>query len=293
MARYLILSNITIDAGGRSMIDGFTQGIQEFDSHAHIMCLYHPDFHKPGTYNYFREPDEYEAAFSWADCAIDLGGLFNRQPNRYEHMVWAQKLNKPIVYGSQSFQTVDKAVLTVPNTKVVARGQRAANKLTNAGIPVTAIAPDLSFLIKPEDVFISKKSLLYLTSKRIFSTHFTKKYNLMYELADPETDLQIIEKLPNGEIVYEPEIPNIKHFHGEPAQHFGLVAQAEEIHTARYQIACAAILAGKKPIIYGTGDDNYDSKYEDLMDLYGKSAKELRDGALVSCELAAEAANGG
>jgi len=67
---------------------------------------------------------------------------------------------------------------------------------------------------------------------------------------------------------------------------------AKEIHTARYQIACAAILAGKKPIIYSTGDPQYDIKYLDLMDYYGKAPDELQAEALVSCSIAAKAAMG-
>ncbi len=198
------------------------------------------------------------------------------------------KHNKPLIFGSQSFQTVDKGILTAPTVKVVARGQRAANKLRNAGIPVAAISPDLSFLIKPEPVELPIKV------KRVFTTHFTKYYHMiMAKKFDLEGDIQIIEKMPSFDTIWEPVIhENILKFHGEPAQHFWIIGQAKEVITCRYQIACAAILAGIKPQIYGTGDENYDTKYLDLMDYYGKSPDELQAEALVSCQIAAKAAMG-
>jgi hypothetical protein len=86
-------------------------------------------------------------------------------------------------------------------------------------------------------------------------------------------------------------LPQMPFFYGTPEQLAGIVWNAEEVHTARYQIACYAIMSGKKPVIYNTGRTDYDEKYDDLMDNYGKSWFQLRAEAMVSCQKAWEAVN--
>jgi len=288
MSRYLITSCTLWDSAGAAMISGFINGISKLDPHAHIMCLHKKEHHKEGWLNWFEEPFQNEEAVAWSDIIVNIAGLNTCQPNQYEFVALAQKHNKPLVWASQTFKSVDKGLLTAPRTKIVARGQRSANRLRNNGIPCHGIAPDLSFLVEPH--YDGLNPVAY--PKRVFSTHIIKDISKMRELCDEKTDIQIIEKEPQGGTIWEPYLDIITFDNGTPEEYFGLVARAEEVHCARYQVACAAILAGIKPVIYGTGDPEYDEKYVDLMDYYGKSPEKLRSEAMLSCEITWDLLNG-
>lgn len=269
------------------MISGFVNGISKLDSHAHIMCLHKKEHHKEGWLNWFEEPFQNEEAVAWSDIIVNIAGLNTCQPNQYEFAALATKYNKPLIWASQTFKSVDKGLLTTPNTRIVARGQRSAKRLRDNGIKCHGVAPDLSFLVEPLllDTNIGGEKF-----GRVFSTHFHKNCDEMQALARPGIDLQIIEKDNDG-FEWEPILSGIPQFYGPPEKYFALVGMAEECHCARYQVACAAILAGIKPTIYGTGDPLYDEKYEDLMDYYGKARTILRLEAMVSCELAWDLVN--
>jgi len=181
---------------------------------------------------------------------------------------------------SQSFKFIDKKLLE--GTTIVCRGKRSAQLVKDAGFKCE-VAPDLSFLIEPQK-WEGKKY------KRVFSTHFPKNIAQMYDICDKNTDIQVIEKpgcRKEGGL-WEPRLP-IDHFMGSVEETAGLIETVDEVHTARYQIACAAILAGIKPVLYTTGDEEYNQKYLDLMDFYGSTKKQLKEDAMISCRAAVEA----
>ena len=284
---WLIVSCSTFDMAGRAMIQGAINGLSKLDQHSHFCSLEQLQHHGENYIGWYKEPEQNEEAFQWADCILDIAGLHTNQGNKYQWMYLRQKYKKPYVYMSQNFKTVDPVLFKCPKIKIIARGQRSANRLRNNGIPCHGIAPDLSFLVEP----YYNRHFPVDYPKRVFSTHIIKNISKMYELHDKETDIQIIEKEPQGDTIWEPYLDTLT-FKGKPEEYFALVARAEEVHCARYQVACAAILAGIKPTIYGTGNPLYDEKYEDLMDYYGKDAKTLRSEAMLSCEIAWDLVNG-
>jgi len=186
----------------------------------------------------------------------------------------SKKYRKPLVFMSQSFNKVDSKYLK--GAKILARGKRSAEEVRKTGCK-SVIAADLSFLINPVE-WTGKPY------ERVFVTHSPKKYNKMYEICGKHTDVQVFWK-PSA----EPKLP-ISSFHGTVEQNFGLISSVKEVHTARYQAGCAAILSGKKPIFYRKGDQGYDRKYDDLLDLYGMSKEQLKESAMKSCEIAVEVA---
>jgi hypothetical protein len=277
---YLIVSCTTFDGGGLAMIHGAINGISTLDTHAHFRTLHRPEHEKEGCgIQWYREPDQNDTAFQWADVILDIGGLCNNQPNKYEWMRLRKKYSKPYVWMAQSFLNVDKKLLE--GTYVVARGERAAKKVRQAGGKVHSLGADLSFLVE-DDLMIVPESV-----RRVFTTHFPKHWQKMLGTCNGETDIQIVTK-PYRNRVWEPELP-IAQFHGTPEQAFGYAAWAEEVHTCRYQMACAAIKYMTPLTIYHTGDGGYDEKYEDLLDLMGKSRDKLIDFAMASCRIAVEA----
>lgn len=277
---YLVVSCTTYDMAGRAMIQGAINGIASYDKHAHFACLEQPQHHSDWI-AWYEEPQRTDEAFMWAHCILDIAGLHTNQGNKY---IWLAKrllYKKPYVYMSQSFKRgVDKDLFQ--GAVVISRGRRSHEELMSHGI-YSEIAPDLSFLVKPMDGMPRYR--------RVFTTHIVKDCIKMIELYDSKLDMQLIEKEPQRGTVWEPALPHCPSFYGTPEQLCGIVANAEEVHTARYQIACYAILAGKKPIIYKTGMPDYDEKYDDLMDYYGKTPQELRAAALLSCKKAWEAVN--
>jgi len=180
---YLIVSCSTYDMAGRAMIQGAINGISQFDKHAHFCCLEQPVHHNDWI-GWYREPEQNEEAFQWADCILDIAGLHTNQGNKYTWMELRQKYNKPYVFMSQSYKTVDPVLFT--NTKVVARGKRTAAFLRDHKIIETAIAPDLSFLIEPESYHTYYK---YKGLRRVFCTHIIKEIAPMYELCEFAKDV--------------------------------------------------------------------------------------------------------
>ena len=283
--KYLLIAGTLFDAAGWAMMKGAINGISKLDPEAKFASLHTSQHHRDGFLDLtFEEPFKNGAAFQWADGIIDTGGLFDSQG---KHVGWCglrHVMNKTYVFMSQSFKRVDPKLLE--DAYVVARGQRSAENVraVSPNIRDLIIAPDLSFLIEPKP-WEGKKY------KRVFITHIIKQIQPMYDICDPETDVQLITKHPQGKQVWEPELP-IPKYSGTVEENFGLIASADEVHTARYQPGCAAILAGKEPIIYSTGDPKYDLKYADLMDYYGKSKEELREEAMASCRLAVKVIKG-
>jgi len=278
--RYLIVSGSFFDAGGLAMIKGAMNGINSLDEKAEFRSLHRRIHHKKGICETYTEPAQNKKAFKWADVILDIGGLCAGQSNKYDWLKLRKKYDKPYVWMSQSFQFVDKRLLE--GTIIVCRGKRTAQLVKNAGFNCE-IAPDLSFLVEPRK-WTGKKY------KRVFSTHFPKNIAQMYNICNKNTDIQVIEKpgyRREGEY-WEPRLP-IDSFTGPVEDNFGLIESVNEVHTARYQIACAAILAGIKPALYTTGDEKYNEKYLDLMDFHGNTAKELREAAMISCEAAVNA----
>jgi len=278
--RYLIVSCSLRDAGGLAMINGAMNGIKHLDKKAKFRSLHRKIHDKKGICKTYSEPAQNKRAFKWADVILDIGGLCAGQKNKYNWLELRKKYDKPYIWMSQSFKCVDKKLLE--GTIIICRGQRSAQLVKNAGFKCE-VAPDLSFLVEPQK-WTGKKY------KRVFSTHFPKNIAQMYDICNKNTDIQVIEKpgfRPNGE-PWEPKLP-IDSFTGSVEENFGLIETVEQVHTARYQIACAAISAGIKPVLYTTDDNIYNEKYLDLMDFYGKTKEELRQAAMISCYAAVDA----
>jgi len=281
--RYLIVSCTLFDAGGLAMVNGAINGIRMLDDSAEFASLHAPEHHKDGIMKTFVEPEQDHEAFAWADVILDIGGLCDLQANRYTWAALREKYHKPLIWMSQSFKGVDTSLLE--GTHVVCRGSLSLKYVMSVGgYDSIAVAPDLSFLLDPTPW----RGKPY---KRVFSTNIARDLAVMRNIACLKSDVQAVEKPPRGR-VWEEELP-IDTFHGTPEELFGLVESVEEVHTARYQIACAAILSGKRPVIYMTGDDKYDQKYIDLMEYFGLDRSGLRRLAMQSCEVAVEVARRG
>jgi len=274
---YLIVSCSTYDMAGRAMIQGAINGISMFDRHAHFCSLEQPEHHK-NWIGWYREPESNNEAFEWADCILDIAGLHTNQGNKYTWLELRKKYNKPYFFMSQSFlSNVDKALFE--DAVVFARGPRASTKLQEKGI-VNTISPDLSFLVKP--LIIRDKQMHLVTPRRVYSTHVGKFWEGMETTVDPEKDIQIIEKPSQGDTIWEPSL-NIPSFTGTPEEIFGLVMQAGEVYTSRYQIAVAAVLSGKKPLIFQTPNVEYNDKYDDLMYWHGKNPYSICRDVVSAC----------
>jgi hypothetical protein len=274
--KYLFVSCSLHDTAGLAMIKGAMNGISSLDESAQFASLHRPEHNRDGACGQFEEPHQNKEAFLWADVICDVGGLCSSQKNKYDWLRLRESLNKPYVWMNQSFLTVDRQLLE--GTVVVCRGNRSADLIRKKIGTEPLIAPDLSFLVDP----IPWEGKKY---RRLFTTDMTKDFSAMFELCDKKTDLQLIEKpgdyKPNSP--YEPRLP-LDSFTGVAEENFGLVASVKEVHTARYQIACAAILAGIKPTLYIKKDDAaYNLKYLDLMDYWGLSAKDLQTQAMTGC----------
>jgi hypothetical protein len=146
------------------------------------------------------------------------------------------------------------------------------------------IAADLSFLVNPKP-WQGKKY------HRVFVTHIAGKIiEGMYRICDKKTDVQIITK-PFREKIWEPELP-IDILTLPVEEYFGLIESADEIHSARYQCICAAILGKKTFHIYDTDNLEYNEKYKDLLDFSTLNRNELRESAMTSCRVAVALAKG-
>jgi len=275
--RYLIVSCTLYDGGGLAMIRGAMNGLGQLDTQAEFRSLHALQHDRLGIMKTFREPEQNDEAFQWADVILDIGGLFACQKNKYNWLNLRNKHDKPYVYMAQSFKNIDPKLFH--GTAIVSRGKRSAELVREHGFDVY-IAPDLSFLVEP-------KEWTGRHYERAFISHAGKRIDPMYDICDLDTDIQIITKPPRGNEVYEPALP-LNSFIGMPEETFGLIASVGEVHTARYQMACAAILAGKSVTIYDTGNIEYDKKYQDLLDCNGMSAEALRGAAMLSCQVAYE-----
>ena len=279
--RYLFVAGSLFDNGGLAVIRGAMNGIMSLDNEANFRSLHSIEGDKEGICMSYEEPNQNGEAFKWADVVLDVGGLCDCQRNKYGFLELRKRFNKPYVWMSQSFNVVKKELLD--GTFIVARGEKSAEVVKSCGF-TPEIAADLSFLVEPEE-WEGKKY------ERVFVTHITKEINTMYKICRKTTDVQVIWK-PFRERIWEPDLP-IDKFIGTVEQNFGLIASVKEVHTARYHAACAAILSGKKPKLYTTKDNAYNRKYDDLMDFMGMSRAELRQSAMVSCQIAVDTANGG
>lgn len=271
--KYLFVSATLRDAGGFAMIRGAMNGLKTLDDNAEFRCLLRKEHDKKGICLTYIFPRGNQEAFKWADIVLDVGGLCTRTPIKYVWLKLRRKFNKPYVWMSQSFLEIDTSLLK--DTFIVARGKTAAQKVRSCGFKAT-LAADLSFLVKPK----KWKGKNY---QRVFVTHIAKRFRPMFRICRRKTDVQIFWK-PSR----EPKLP-IDHFYGTVEEKFGLIASAKEVHTARYQAGCAAILAGKKPRLYLTGKGGYDRKYADLKDFYGMPRQKLIASAMLSCKVAYEA----
>lgn len=272
--RYLFVSGSLSDLGGLAMVRGAMNGIKALDKKAEFASLHRKRAHKEGICKNFIRESQNEEAFKWTNVTLDVGGLCNNQRYKYVWMNLSKKYRKPLVYMSQSFNKADSKFLK--GSKILARGKRSATEVRKTGCKAI-IAADLSFLVIPAEW----KGKLY---ERAFVTHKPKKFKKMNEICGKNTDVQVFWKP-----IAEPKLP-IDSFYGTVEQNFGLISSVKEVHTARYQAGCAAILSGKKPIFYRKGDPRYDRKYDDLLDLYGMSKEQLKESAMKSCEMAVEVA---
>lgn len=279
--KYLIVSCTLFDGGGLAMIRGAVNGISELDEQAEFRSLHAPVHHKEGIMESFIEHHQNDEAFEWADVILDVGGLCNGQDNKWTWMRLRNEYQKPYVWMSQSFKKVEPRWLE--GTEIIARGVRSAQVIREMGYQAH-VAADLSFLVKP----VPWQGKKY---HRVFITHIAGKIiDGMYQQCDKETDVQIITK-PYREKVWEPELP-IKKLQLQVEEYFGLIASTDEIHSARYQCVCAAILAGKPFTVYDTEDLEYNEKYLDLMDFTPMNREALRESAMISCHIAVAAARG-
>lgn len=277
-----------VDAAGIAMIEGAINGISSLDKHSKFASLARSRHNKKyKDILVFEEPTQNDEAFRWADVILDIGGLCSNQRNKYDWLRLRKKHEVPYVWMSQSFYSIDPVLLE--GTTIICRGSRTAKKVTDAGFECR-VAPDLSFLIEPKK-WEGKKY------KRLLTTHLGKDISKIYEIYDPNTDIQLIEKpgFYKSEIYWEPRLP-IDNFIGTVEESFGLVESVDEVHSARYQIGCAAILSSKKPCMYmKSQNDNYEmieynQKYFDLLDYYGTPREKLVEYAMRSCYAAVEAA---
>jgi len=254
------------------MIHGAINGIKSFDSDANFRSLHTPEHDGVDECGIFRQPEQIDAAFSWADIVLDTGGLCENSGEKWEFLKARKRYNKPYIWMSQSFQYAHKEWLE--GTHIISRGSRSANYVKSIGFSCEE-APDLSFLVVPK-LWVGKKY------RRAFVTHQGKQFEAMRALADPDLDIQVITKPPNN-VVWEPEL-GIPTFQGTVEEYFGLLASVTEVHTSRYQCACAAMLGGTNPVFYTKGIKKYDTKYLDLLDMfYNMNLTVLKKTAMRSC----------
>jgi len=285
---YLFVGGSIKDKAGLAMIQGAVNGIIRLDPEARFNAFL-PAEHNAENHLFktFIDPADCTEALEFANVLLDVGGIFRNQPYRCQYVKVAKTIGIPYVFMSQSFmESVDGEILN--KATVIARGRRAAEnaeKAMGAGAWVE-VAADLSFLVQAEKWEGTK----YF---RAYTTHFNKPVSSMLESCISQTCVQTIWKegyLPDGIEKYggkpwEQKLP-VRHVTGSVEKLFGLIASVREVHTARYQAACAAIKAGIKPQLF----ISYRPKYDDLMDFYGLTPRLLEKSAMISCRAAVEAA---
>ena len=228
-------------------------------------------------------------ATEWADIILSVAGLTPFICNlRATFLKMARSKGIPFVWMSQSMEDSGKVLkLTKKDlfgTVCVARGNNTANYIKKiTGEFPSAVVADLSFLVEPKK-WVGKQYVRgYTTYCPPRATSFVAD---MHKSCNEVSSVQIIWKK-KAEIVFEPEL-SIDSFAGTVEENFGLIASLKEVHTARYQAGCAAILAGIKPNLRITSD-----KYEDLISFYGLLKEELIKSAMQSCEIAVRIAKEG
>ena len=285
----LFLGGSIKDKGGLAMVQGAVNGILRLEPEAAFQGLF-PAEHNAENHLFktFIDPGDREAAFTWANVFLDVGGLFRNQPYRCEYVRQAKARGISYVWMSQSFMPgVDAGVLE--GTTVIARGRNSAANVEEATGTWPAEAADLSFLVQAE-------RWRGESFQRAYTTHFNKPVSHMFETYREVHSVQVIWKkglIPEGIEKYggqswEQKLP-IRHVAGSVERNFGLIASVREVHAARYRAAWAARKAGIRPTLCST----YRPKYDDLMDFYGKSPERLEESAMISCEAAVAAARGG
>jgi hypothetical protein len=274
--KYLIVSCTLYDLGGVAMIQGAMNGIRKFDGDAKFMSLHHRVHDaKHQDCGSFIFPESVDKAFKWADGVIDIGGVCDAKPrSRYYRFKKARiKHKKPLVWMAQNFNRVSKPLLQ--GTKIFSRGQSTSDFLFDKGFE-SKIVPDLSFLIEPDKVYGSYRYGMTTHGKR-------KKFDAMFSMFNPSKDVQVLWKKSKNGRVFEPLLGGIVET-GTVEHNFGVIANCEKVHTARYQAACAAILSGVPYELYTTDDLIYNKKYDDLNRFSKWDVDTLKDTVLESCK---------
>lgn len=271
--KYLFVCTTFFDMGGFAMARGAVNGITAHDPEARFGALLRP--HGRGDQEGFKVFDfqagEGFEAFEWADAVLDVGGITVQDLYREWLMAEAVKTETPYVFMSQSFVKAEPRFLA--HALYVARGERSARAYKKAtGRQPAMVAPDMSFLIRP----VAKQ----VPVRHVFTTHLNKPWQPMQPLCDRARDVQLIWKPRDAQgKVWEPPLP-LTGVSGLPEHLFGVVGQAEHVHTARYQAACAAILQGIPYTAYVPGSE----KYKDLKAMARKDPEALKAQADQVCE---------
>ncbi len=272
---YVFINCAVFDKGGYAMIKGAYNGIKKLDPESKFDIIVHKRNYEnceicdPKLY-----PSEIENSFKWADVALYIGGIGHSGSMTKTFLDYTKQFKLPFVWMSVSFLEGKITKEDLLGTYVIARGERSSKIVENITGITPLISPDMSFLIEPK----KWEGPQYINA---FTTHLRKPIEPMYDKCKNGLSIQIIWKLPKDEVIYEPELP-IKNIYVSVEENFGLIESVEEVHTARYQAACATILAGKDPQLYVEMSD----KYKDLLDLKGTPKNELINQTMKACNYA-------
>ena len=276
---YLITRNTMTDMAGIAMMKGAMIGLKEMDPAAKFAALVRPENDSESRIiPAYIDPDGCDAAFNWADCVLDIGGLcagFDWARARYIRI--CREIDIPYIYMAQSFINPNPKI--IKDIPIVARGPRAAQAIKEITGTTPLVGADLSFLIEP----VKKKFPKY---KRGYTTHEGKPFGDMLATFREKLSMQLIWK-PGAEPLLNDNYM-LPLFSGPPASMFGMIAELDEIHTARYHSAVGAVMYGKPCYFYV----NDRTKYDDLMYFEGMPIDELKKSAMVSCEFVIEIMKG-
>ena len=282
--RYLITRCTTYDMAGRAMIQGFINGMRKLDPNAQFGALV-LGFNASdwSEVTEFIDPKDVTMAFHWASIIVDLGGLAKEYDyRRRDYINLANAFHKKYVYGAVSFQNPHKSI--VDGIPAVARGRRSAEHYRAATGQYPLVGADLSFLVEPTSWHGEPYDVA-------FTTHEGKPWQPMVEVARcferaVQVSLKKTDRRAGLHKEYEQPL-GMEELNVEPAVFFGLAQDLQEIHTARYHMACAGLM-WDRPVFYYV---NYLEKYDDLEDLRGRSLKEKRELANVTCNMVWKEAN--
>ena len=284
---FLITRCTTYDMAGMAMINGARNGLKQIYPDAEFGALVFQKDHKDQDgLKQFIDPIDRAEALYWADCCIDLGGLCKgHDPYRLDYIKTCRMRDIPYIYMAVSFEHPDPAI--VQDVPATARGPHSAEEYFKSAWKKPDIAPDISFLIKPEPSWLGNDCVCYTTHK---GKPWHKYLEECMDCADPRKMIQVIFKPDDQYTSWEPSL-GVTGFHSKsPEKLYGTIANAFHVKTCRYHAGVAAIMAGV-PYEIPFGMPNAD-KYRDLEIWKHVSLEDIRKQAMRSCELVRTVLNG-